>query len=394
MKILQTLRNNPRIYRLCQSVLIIYSVTCVGVIIYKQSFPASRALDANARDFFNRYRPPAIRDAAFHPGLLTHQVIAMDERNGIINKAVAGDAMANVNHYISSVQIHCRLNAGAPAFLNCANDVLHDNFYYRSADDAGRGYAAHNSDCDANVYLMADAARLAGLATYIVYAPGHAFIAWKDSDGEFRYHETTGGNNRGRPFNFSDPLYKKTLDSTYYTPVATDSPLVMANYRAITTGVTGNGEELPELVKQYPHDSLIRDARLRWQRQHEGITASDAGYIRNALTTTTDGADLNLSLTDYYLRAGDNVRARETFNRISSRDCGTECYAYGVRLGITKFRVMNTVWKYYAQFTGDHGTSANTWTFWGIWPKSIFLLVVLAFIIPWVVNAKSSGERS
>lgn len=394
MKILTQLRQNRIAYRLCQSVLIVYSVTCAGVILYKQSFPASRALDANAREFFNRYTPPAVKDDSYHPDLLTHRVIRADESSGIINAAVSRSALENVNYYLSSVQLKCRLNDGVPGFLKCANDYLHDNFYYHSADDAGRGYAGHNSDCDANVFLMSDAARIAGLPTYIVYAPGHAFLAWKDSNGEFHYHETTGGNNRGRPFSFSDPLYKKAMDSTYYTPVSTENPLIMATYSALISGISGNGQKLPELVKQYPHDSIIRGALLRWKRQHNGIDAGDVNYINNALKTTTDNSDLYLSLTDYYLENGDNNEAEDAFSKADAHDCGTECYDYGVRLGITRFTLMNPVWKVYSGYMRGHGVSANTWTFWGIWPKMLVLLLVVTFIIHWVITAKSSDERS
>lgn len=390
MKIFNALRRNPRIYKLCQFVLIIYSVACAAIIVYKQAFPASRALDADARDFFNRYEPPAERDTSSDGRLLSHRVIEMDAGNGIIGPAATRDALANVNRYLSSVKKRCRYTGAgdAAAFLNCANAVLHDNFYYHSADDAGRGYADHNSDCDANVFLMMDAASSAGLATYMVYAPGHAFIAWKGLDGEFRYHETTGENNKGRPFNFRDRLYQKTMDRTYYSPMEYDNPMILATYSALTTAVSGRGEEVPELVKHYPGNSIIMIAGLRWKRQHGITTINDVAYIENALTTDITDSELYLSLTDFYLRNGSLARAREAFDHIPARICGSECYDYGIRLGITRFRMMNIIWKPYSAYMSGHGVSANTWTFWGIWPKLLILLMVLKFIISWVLTAR------
>ncbi|MCU6593534.1 hypothetical protein NLK97_28020, partial [Klebsiella pneumoniae] len=148
MKILATLRRNPYIYNFCRTVLIIYSVACAGIIIYKQAFPASRALDANAREFYNKYQPPSERDTTFTPSLLSHRIIALDADDGIIGAAATSDALANVNHYLSTVARHCHYAPGGKAaaeYLDCANGVLHDHFYYHPADDAGRGYAEHKS---------------------------------------------------------------------------------------------------------------------------------------------------------------------------------------------------------------------------------------------------------
>lgn len=374
--------------------LIVYSIACAGVIIYKQAFPASRALDANAREFYNNYQPPADRDTSFSPSLLSHQIIAMDANDGIIGTAATSNALANVNHYLSSVAHSCRYGDGAAAFLNCANTVLYDNFYYHSADDAGRGYAEHNSDCDANVFLMMDAAKEAGLPTYIVYAPGHAFIAWKDKRGNFRYHETTGGNNKGRSFNFRDMLYKKTMDRTYYTPRTYDDPIVIATYHALMSAVSGRGDKLPALVERYPDNTLITSAWLRWKRQHGTTSPGDVERIESTLTTDISDSGLYLSLTDFYLRAGTRDRAREAFDHVPARDCGDECYGYGIQLGITKFKLMNPAWKPYSAYMSGHGVSANTWSFWGIWPKLLVLLVVLTFIIHWVLTAKKPEQES
>lgn len=392
MKILTTLRRNPRIFRLCQSVLIFYSIACAGVIIYKQAFPASRALDASARDFFNRYQPPAERDSSFNDTLLSHRVIEMDSDNGIIGATATSTALANVNHYLSSVARSCHYDDNAAAFLNCANAVLHENFYYHSADDAGRGYADHNSDCDTNAFLIMDAAKAAGLPTYIVYSPGHAFVAWKDDQGHFQYHETTGGNNKGRPFNFRDRLYKKTMDRTYYTPRAYDDPVVIATYHALMSAVSGRGDKLPELVARYPDNTLMTSAWFRWKRQHGTLSLADAERIDRILKTDITDSGMYLSLTDIYIRAGNLDRARQAFDNLPARDCGDECYYYAIRLGITKFRLMNPIWKPYSAYMHGHGVNANTWTFWGIWPKLAILLVVLTFIIQWVLTSKQHDD--
>ncbi|HHI3061153.1 TPA: hypothetical protein ACP445_003645 [Klebsiella pneumoniae] len=397
MKILATLRRNPYIYNFCRTVLIIYSVACAGIIIYKQAFPASRALDANAREFYNKYQPPSERDTTFTPSLLSHRIIALDADDGIIGAAATSDALANVNHYLSTVARHCHYAPGgktAAEYLDCANGVLHDHFYYHSADDAGRGYAEHNSDCDANTFLIMDAANAAGLPTYIVYAPGHAFIAWKDDYGKFRYHETTGGNNKGSPFDFRNRLYKKTMDRTYYSPRAYGDPVILATYRALTSSVSGHGGELSKLIKRYPDNTLIESALFRWKRQHGTLSPDDVTRIESALITDITDSGLYLSLTDFYLRAGSRERAREAFDRVPARDCGNECYEYGIRLGITKFRLMNPVWKPYSAYMSGHGVSANTWTFWGVWPKLLILLVVLAFIIHWVLTANNPEQEN
>lgn len=321
----------------------------------------------------------------------------MDAGDGIIGPAATSDALANVNHYLSTVARHCHYAPGGKAaaeYLDCVNGVLHDHFYYHSADDAGRGYAEHNSDCDANAFLIMDAANAAGLPTYIVYAPGHAFIAWKDDYGKFRYHETTGGNNKGSPFDFRNRLYKKTMDRTYYSPRAYGDPVILATYRALTSSVSGHGGELSKLIKRYPDNTLIESALFRWKRQHGTLSPDDVTRIESALITDITDSGLYLSLTDFYLRAGSRERAREAFDRVPARDCGNECYEYGIRLGITKFRLMNPVWKPYSAYMSGHGVSANTWTFWGVWPKLLILLVVLAFIIHWVLTANNPEQEN
>lgn len=395
MKILTALRNDPRIYKFCHCVVILYSIACVGTIIYKQAFPASRALDTSAREFYNSYQKPPQRNTTYTPSLLSHHIIKMDAEDGIIGDATTSDALANVNHYLSAVARRCKYTGGeeaAKTFLICANGVLHENFYYHAADDAGRRYAEHSSDCDANVFLMMDAAKIAGLPTYLVYAPGHAFIAWKDKNNDFRYHETTGGNNKGRPFDFKNQLYKKAMSRIYYLPLAYDDPVISATYRSLTSSISGRGGELYALSERYPSNVMIVGALWHWKRLHGAILPKDVERIESTLKTEVTDSDLYLSLTDFYLRTGKTDQARENFDKIPARDCGDECYDLGIRFRITKFEMMYPIWKFYTAYMSELGVKANTWTFWGIWPKVILLLVVLSFITHWVLTSKQPDQ--
>ncbi|MBS2525934.1 hypothetical protein KFY69_28255, partial [Salmonella enterica subsp. enterica serovar Typhimurium] len=126
------------------------------------------------------------------PTLLSHRMISFDKENNIITSETAALAYGNTLKYLHSVRAKCNPNVKTTNFLECANNILGDNFYYHQSPMVSLAWANHYSDCDLNVYLLMDALKQAGKNSSIVYAPGHAFLAFTDgSNNSVQFWETT-----------------------------------------------------------------------------------------------------------------------------------------------------------------------------------------------------------
>ncbi|MEW5288562.1 hypothetical protein ABW286_05120 [Erwinia papayae] len=183
-------------------------------IAYEIFFSSLLDSKRNESDFTDSYISSVAENATYNDSYLTHRLIKMDLNYGITTVPKQKKALGNVNQYLEDVSKKCPFDnsdKGVSGYVACANEQLHDNFYYTPGVDVSNNYAIHRSDCDTNSYLMIDALKMKGKEGYIVYSPGHAFLAWKDTFGNFNYWETTSGNNKGVLADLSDVFYTKTF---------------------------------------------------------------------------------------------------------------------------------------------------------------------------------------
>lgn len=150
--------------------------------------------------------------------LLTHRIIMTDQHYGLTSDEEVQAALSNTQFVLSEIKKQCSSTRNTGQFLQCANNILGEHFYYQETALASAGYSRKISDCDLNVYLLLDAARLLNRKINIVHAPGHAFIAYTDENGLPQFWETIEPDNHGQPAQLWTSAYAKTLHPFFYTP--------------------------------------------------------------------------------------------------------------------------------------------------------------------------------
>ena len=264
-------------------------------------------------------------NAQNHTGLV-YDLINMDVTNRIVDDTVAQQARYKVTLYLDDVKDHCHTDhtdAGNEKFVACAGHTLAKHFYYRPGGAVAANYAADNSDCDANTYLMMTAATQAGIESWVVFAPSHAFFAWKDSFGNYRYWETTTDNNRGKWADFREPLYKKAISPAYYRP--RDSRYATQFYQAII--YTDSREKTPLDTGLIPllDNHFVSDILLYYKASAGKLTDKDVAFLRSGLQEDFTSTNRTGALAIYYLAHGNKSKAAAYLSRINSEDCQTSC---------------------------------------------------------------------
>lgn len=272
-------------------------------------------------------RRVTIRQSAsgeFDPQLMTHRLIHWDEEQGVANHVMAARAYGNVSRFLTETKSECHSGLTRVDFLRCASDVLGRNFYYRGSNPVTPAWSEQYSDCDLNVYLMLDAAERAGKKASIVYAPGHAFLAFKDeATDEWLYWETTGEQNRGEQADLTNAFYRKTPQHFYYTPVSSASAEQLYPSLIIKeAGKEKHNAVLSPLLHLYPDNPLLTD---RYYRYKNIINDDDAKKIKDLLQTDITSVDKKEILAKYFMDKGQNTLAVNYLNRISDDQCGRMC---------------------------------------------------------------------
>lgn len=103
--------------------------------------------------------------------LLTHRIIMTDQHYGLTSGEEVQAALSNTQFVLSKITKQCSSSRNTGQFLQCANNILGEHFSYQETALATEGYSRGISDCDLNVYLLLDAARLLNQKINIVYAP-------------------------------------------------------------------------------------------------------------------------------------------------------------------------------------------------------------------------------
>ena len=88
------------------------------------------------------------RFAAYNETLMTHRMVRFDLDNGLTDAIFARKAWGNIDWFLRSVKHDCHDNASTFIFLQCANQILGENFQYQPFDAVSPAYSTHHSDCD------------------------------------------------------------------------------------------------------------------------------------------------------------------------------------------------------------------------------------------------------
>ena len=260
----------------------------------------------------------------YNPSLLSHRLIHRDETQGVTTSEQALRAYGNTSRFLDEVKSQCHSEDTNAVFFRCANAILGKNFYYRPSNPVTPAWAAGYSDCDLNVYLLLDAAASAGKTANIVYAPGHAFLAFiSEKTGEQNYWETTAGHNNGAMANLDAAFYRKTLQHFYYSPFP--AQIAEQLYPALIIDEAGQESALKlltSLLLVYPGNPLLTD---QFYSHKPGINAGDIEKIEDLLKTDISSVSKKIIVARYFADRGESDEALNFLNRINDNHCGSEC---------------------------------------------------------------------
>lgn len=344
----------------------------------------------NEEDFHNRYTGTTSVSSAYDGQYLTNRLIKMDLDYGITTQETMRNALSNVSHYLKSVNATCpwqNTDKGTAAYVACANERLHDNFYYTPSVEVSNNYAIHRSDCDTNTYLMIDAMRMKGMEGYIVYAPGHAFLAWKDSFGNYNYQETTSYNNKGKPADLSIDWYTKTIDKSYYSPV--NAQMAEQIYNALIYDKSKGRVNIDTLYSKNKENTFISDWYFYSRDKQHKITKSDAQLMLSLLHTDFTSTDKKMAVLHYLMRNKQKDKALVMLDTIPADKCGRECFTAGAELGQLRFIVFKKPFFIYDDYLSNYALSGKVKSFRdGILLFVMALLLAIGTLIVSVLNFK------
>lgn len=259
--------------------------------------------------------------------LMSHRMIASDIQDGLISPQNAKRAFSNTAGYFNEVKREClkENTHQTKDILSCANKILGNHFYYYPARETAYAWAGHYSDCDLNVYLLLDALHLFNKTASIVYAPGHAFLSWKDEQtGLPAWWETTSEANHGRPADLALNFYQKTLEPFYYRPQS--AAFAERFYTSVVTlnslnmGLKDN--RLKDIIKLYPDNPFVED--LEYENK-TSLTPADVAWLQARFKTDMSSVTKKQLLANYYQKKGNAELAKHYANRIDIDSCDTDC---------------------------------------------------------------------
>ncbi|EAY3754026.1 hypothetical protein ABQ37_004421 [Salmonella enterica subsp. enterica serovar Sandiego] len=255
--------------------------------------------------------------------LLTHRIIMTDQHYGLTSGEEVQAALSNTQFVLSKITKQCSSSRNTGQFLQCANNILGEHFSYQETALATEGYSRGISDCDLNVYLLLDAARLLNQKINIVYAPGHAFIAYTDENGQPQFWETIEPDNHGQPAELWTSGYAKTLHPFFYTPQPENK--IEKIYQLYIS------DKLPENERIHLLSALhetLQDNPLylsAYYGNKKDITPKDIRHLLYLLQSDTYSFDKKIIAARYFNVNKDYQRAEDLLSAIPARQCVTEC---------------------------------------------------------------------
>ncbi|MBE5212569.1 hypothetical protein IG611_09675 [Pectobacterium sp. A535-S3-A17] len=283
--------------------------------------------DYKVKDIDDKFKNLPNVLSEYDPINLTHRLVKLDEINGIVSANEASIAYGAVNEFLRKVKETCKLGDATEIFLHCANGVLGNNFYYKVANTVARAYANHYSDCDLNVYLLFDAARLFNKKIEIVYAPRHAFVSFISEKYESRFYwETTENGNKGALADLTKPLYNKTINHFYYSPMGED--LVEKVYPILS--LTDIDEEKVDTLfnsidKTMADNPLFLDFYFSNKEDKKELNKKDIYALYGEIQNDISAVDKRLILSRYLIANEKRDEAEEILNQIDDGACKLSC---------------------------------------------------------------------
>lgn len=265
--------------------------------------------------------------ADYNSSNLTHRLVKLDETNGIVSATQARIAYGAINDFLNKVKDICKADDTTENFLRCANEILGNNFYYKEANTVARAYANHYSDCDLNVYLLFDAARLFNKKIEIVYSPRHAFVSFtSEKYGSRFYWETTDNDNKGALADLTRPFYSKTVNHFYYTPMGSDSIEKIYPILSLADVDKGKVDTLLKSIDRTMADNpFYLDFYYANKKEKKGLKKEDIYTLYGLIQDDTSAIDKRLILATYLIEHKRMDSAINILNQIDDNVCDLQC---------------------------------------------------------------------
>ncbi|EKS3671794.1 hypothetical protein QL374_001202 [Salmonella enterica] len=286
--------------------------------------------------FVNTYKNKGVEDkfknianiySDYDSSKLTHRLVKSDEANGIVTINEARIAYGAINDFLSKVKDVCKPDDTTENFLRCANEVLGDNFYYKEANTVAHAYANHYSDCDLNVYLLFDAAKIFNKKIEIVYAPRHAFVSFiSEKYGARFYWETTDNENKGALAELTRPFYSKSINHFYYSPM--DERSIEKVYSILSIADVDKGKMdvlLNSIDKSMMDNPFYLDFYYSSKKDKKKLEQKDAYTLYGLIQDDVSSMDKRLILSKYLLEHEQKNSAVNIINQIDDGVCDLQC---------------------------------------------------------------------
>lgn len=179
-----------------------------------------------------------------------------------------------------------------------------------------------------------------------IYAPSHAFFAWKDSTGHFQYWETTSSNNKGEVPELSHDFYEKNFSPSYYTPF--NGVRVEDIYSTLTYAISNIKPDLDAMYKKYPGDAFVSSWYYYEKAVNHKLTKNDARILLDLLQVDITSSDKRYALVQYFMSVNDHNRALEIFKTIGLKRCAEDCFQTGVDLGLKRYQYSQSLFDWYS----------------------------------------------
>lgn len=255
--------------------------------------------------------------------LLTHRIIMTDQHYGLTSDAEVQAALSNSQFVLSEIKKQCSSTINTGQFLQCANNILGEHFSYQETAFASAGYSRKISDCDLNVYLLLDAARLLNRQINITYAPGHAFIAYTDENDLPQFWETIEPDNHGQVAKLWTSTYAKTLHPFFYTPQPENK--VENIYRLFILGELSENEQtrLLSTLNETLHDNPLYLSAYYGHKKD--INREDVNHLLYLLQKDTYSFDKKIIAARFFNKNENYQQAKQLLNSIPEHQCTKEC---------------------------------------------------------------------
>lgn len=313
---------------------------------------------------------PLFVSKADYKGTMSFEMLEFDLMHGIANEEVVSKAKHNVTFYFDQVSNQCRELKDVDFFM-CAGGILGEYFYYTPSTELSNNLAKQQSDCDLNSYLIYDAAQMAGIDAYVVYAPFHAFIGWDDGNG-MQYLETTGnGDNHAVIADLTDKLYPKTFDRSYYTPESGD--LLYRVYQALVFDLVSEPSYI-ESVSNPEKNTLIYDAQYQHKLETGRLTEKDVLFLESQLRVDITSVAKKMTLAHWYQAQGQLDKTKEMLGSIPLKSCYYDCMTIKREVSLWWNSILAPV-EYYVRYAASKGVDVDQFDY------VVFLLLGLGILV-------------